>query len=247
MSCGLVLRLVWSMGACTGVPAYLWDRAANKSTRHEISGKQTRSKDPLHLESIISATSCLHTIGLLNVLILLRCFAHILSLRKMICLCPTCDTVCVSLVHVQQKLESSGIVIPEGTEVLLSLYLLSRNVEEWGAPIDTFNPDRFLTAGPGGTLAVFGCELEGQVFCLVVPAETARHALSSLIWHRSTRYPRRAEQRLLALQLRQTRVHRRHDGIGGGHGCSRPDGPTVHFPRGQQTIGYAPGVDWRAK
>jgi cytochrome P450 len=56
----------------------------------------------------------------------------------------------------EQKLASVDIVIPEGTEVLLPFYLLSRNVEEWGAPIDTFNPDRFLTDGPNGTLAQRG-------------------------------------------------------------------------------------------
>lgn len=44
-------------------------------------------------------------------------------------------------------------MIPKGTEVLLPFGLMSRDVEEWGDPIDAFDPDRYLTAGPGGTLA----------------------------------------------------------------------------------------------
>jgi cytochrome P450 len=55
-------------------------------------------------------------------------------------------------------------VIPEGSEVLMPLYLLHRDVDEWGAPIDTFNPDRYQKDGPKGKIAtVFLSKIGGAM------------------------------------------------------------------------------------
>jgi cytochrome P450 len=34
-------------------------------------------------------------------------------------------------------------VIPQGVEVLVPICLLNRDPDEWGTPIDKFDPDRF--------------------------------------------------------------------------------------------------------
>ena len=41
-----------------------------------------------------------------------------------------------------QKLQS-GHVIPKGVEVLVPICLLNRDPDEWGTPVDKFDPDRF--------------------------------------------------------------------------------------------------------
>jgi cytochrome P450 len=41
-----------------------------------------------------------------------------------------------------QKL-SCGVTVPANTEVLVPICLLNRDTDEWGEPIDAFDPDRF--------------------------------------------------------------------------------------------------------
>jgi len=42
-----------------------------------------------------------------------------------------------------KKFEKSGIFIPKGQEILIPFCLLSRDTDEWGANITSFDPDRF--------------------------------------------------------------------------------------------------------
>jgi cytochrome P450 len=50
---------------------------------------------------------------------------------------------CTRIATKDVKLEKSGLFIPKGQEILVPFCLLSRDTDEWGQNITSFEPDRF--------------------------------------------------------------------------------------------------------
>eukprot|EP00624_Nannochloropsis_granulata_P007377 evm.model.NODE_7421_length_28612_cov_28.772577.8 len=64
-----------------------------------------------------------------------NCFQESLRIYSVV---PHVTRVCIR----DTKL-SCGVTVPANTEVLVPICLLNRDTDEWGAPIDAFDPDRF--------------------------------------------------------------------------------------------------------
>lgn len=64
-----------------------------------------------------------------------NCFQESLRIYSVV---PHVTRVCIR----DTKL-SCGVEIPGGTEVLVPICLLNRDTDEWGEPVDAFDPDRF--------------------------------------------------------------------------------------------------------